>query len=75
LQRVEVRAYGCLLEELIGRCDWLDADAPIAAKLVALKETCLSDDVGSRPLFADLVAVLRQLAGAGDRDAAVLAAI
>ncbi|MEA3084048.1 MAG: hypothetical protein QOC89_1745 [Paraburkholderia sp.] len=75
LQRVEVRAYGCLLEELIERCDWLDAEASIAAKLMALKENCLSDDVSSRPLFDDIVAVLRQLAGAGDRDAATLAAV
>jgi hypothetical protein len=75
LQRVEVRAYGCLLEELIERCDWLDAEAAIAAKLMALKENCLSDDVSSRPLFDDIVAVLRQLAGAGGRGAATLAAV
>ncbi|MFM0261187.1 leucine-rich repeat-containing protein kinase family protein [Paraburkholderia sediminicola] len=75
LQRLEVRAYGCLLEELIDRCDWLAAEADIAAKLVALKENCLSEEIGSRPLFDDIAAVLRQLTGAGDRDAAALAAV
>ncbi|ANB75249.1 leucine-rich repeat-containing protein kinase family protein [Paraburkholderia phytofirmans] len=75
LQRLEVRAYGCLLEELIDRCDWLDADADLAAKLVALKENCLSEDIGSRPLFDKITSVLRQLTGAGDRDAAAWAAI
>jgi hypothetical protein len=65
LQRVEVRAYGCLLEELIDRCDWLDAEAAIAAKLVALKEHCLSDDIGRRPLFDEIVAVLQQLTCSG----------
>ncbi|MFM0366620.1 leucine-rich repeat-containing protein kinase family protein [Paraburkholderia sediminicola] len=75
LQRLEVRAYGCLLEELIDRCDWLAAEADIAAKLVALKENCLSEEIGSRPLFDDIAAVLRQLTGAGDWDAAALAAV
>ncbi|MFM0300826.1 leucine-rich repeat-containing protein kinase family protein [Paraburkholderia sediminicola] len=74
LQRLEVRAYGCLLEELIDRCDWLDSDADIAAKLVALKENCLSDDIGNRPLFDEIAVVLRQLTGRGNRDAATLAA-
>jgi serine/threonine protein kinase len=75
LQRLEVRAYGCLLEELIDRCDWLDAEADIAAKVVALKEHCLSEDIGNRPLFDEIAAVLRQLTGPGDRNAAALAAV
>lgn len=75
LQRLEVRAYGCLLEELIERCDGLDANVDIAAKLVALKAHCLSEDIGSRPLFDDIAAVLRPLAEAGDRDTAALAAV
>jgi serine/threonine protein kinase len=75
LQRLEVRAYGCLLEELIDRCDWVDTEADIAARLVALRENCLSEEIGSRPLFDEIAAVLRQLTGADDRDAAALAAV
>ncbi|MFM0731747.1 leucine-rich repeat-containing protein kinase family protein [Paraburkholderia sediminicola] len=75
LQRLEVRAYGCLLEELIDRCDWLDSEADIAAKLVVLKENCLSEDIGNRPLFDEIAAVLRQLADHGEWDAASLAAV
>ncbi|MFM0501418.1 leucine-rich repeat-containing protein kinase family protein [Paraburkholderia caffeinilytica] len=75
LQRLEVRAYGCLLEELIDRCDWPTADADMAARLVALKEACLSEDIGSRPLFDEIASVLSQLTGAGDRDSAALAAV
>jgi hypothetical protein len=59
LQRLEVRAYGCLLEELIDRCDGLDgldAHADLAAKLVALKDNCLSEDIDSRPLFDEIAA-------------------
>lgn len=75
LQRVEVRAYGCLLEELIDRCDWLESEADVAAKLVALKEHCLSEDIDNRPLFDEITAVLRQLTGPDDRNAAALAGV
>lgn len=61
LQRVEVRAFGCLLEELIERCDGLNAQTDIAAKLVALKDDCLSDDIDGRPLFGEIAAVLLPL--------------
>ncbi|CAB3784984.1 leucine-rich repeat-containing protein kinase family protein [Paraburkholderia caffeinilytica] len=73
MQRLEVRAYGCLLEELIDRCVWRDAD--VAAQLVALKETCLSEDIGSRPLFDEIASVLQRLTSAGDRDATAVAAV
>ncbi|MGF6741259.1 leucine-rich repeat-containing protein kinase family protein [Paraburkholderia atlantica] len=53
LQRLEVRAYGCLLEELLERCD---AQADIAGQLAALKTRCLSEDIDSRPLFDEITA-------------------
>ncbi|ASL47126.1 Outer membrane protein YopM [Burkholderia sp. AD24] len=61
LQRLEVRAYGCLLDELLERCDWLDTQADVAAKLAELKDNCLSEEVGSRPLFDDIAAALLAL--------------
>jgi hypothetical protein len=63
LQRLEVRAYGCLLEELIERCDALDAQADSAAKLIALKDNCLSEAIDSRPLFDEIAARLHALKG------------
>ena len=45
LQRVEVRAFGCLLEELIERCDDVQALHP----LHLLRDACLCDDPASRP--------------------------
>lgn len=63
LQRLEVRAYGCLLEELIDRCDGLDAHADSAAKLVALRDSCLTEDIDSRPLFDEIAARLLALKG------------
>lgn len=61
LQRLEVRAYGCLLEELIDRCDGLDRQAHTAAKLIELKENCLAATIDSRPLFDEIVACLSAL--------------
>ncbi|MFB9123871.1 protein kinase [Paraburkholderia dipogonis] len=63
LQRLEVRAYGCLLEELLERCDWPEASANIRALLVELKDNCLSEAIGSRPLFDEIVARLLALMG------------
>jgi hypothetical protein len=48
LQRLEVRAFGFLLEELIGRCD----AAP--AHLAQLQAACVHADSAARPLFADI---------------------
>jgi hypothetical protein len=61
LQRLEVRAYGCLLEELMERCDAVDAQPPIAAQLVALRTRCLSEAIDSRPLFDEIAASLAVL--------------
>ncbi|HYS68377.1 MAG TPA: leucine-rich repeat-containing protein kinase family protein [Paraburkholderia sp.] len=66
LQRLEVRAYGCLLEELIDRCDrcgWRDAQAHAAAKLMEVKDNCLSEDIDSRPLFDEIASALLALQG------------
>ncbi|WP_345815876.1 leucine-rich repeat-containing protein kinase family protein [Paraburkholderia sp. PREW-6R] len=61
LQRIEVRAYGCLLEELIERCDAPDAQADVMTELAALKDRCLSEDVASRPLPDEIVSALLAL--------------
>lgn len=49
LQRLEVRAYGCLLQELIAHCD----DA--IPEIEQLAAECLQQQVNARPLFADIV--------------------
>ena len=45
LQRIEVRAFGYLLEELLQRCDEADDD------LWALQKRCVADDPMARPRF------------------------
>jgi hypothetical protein len=55
LQRLEMRAFGCLLEELLDRC----SDAPPEA-MAALKDRCMQSDVAARPSFAEAALVLRR---------------
>lgn len=58
LQRIEVRAFGCLLEELLAACSEADRARPALQPLAALQARCLADSPGSRPLFAEVVQAL-----------------
>lgn len=49
LERLEVRAFGCLLEELIACCD-----GEIPAALPALAQACLDEQPPRRPLFTEI---------------------
>jgi serine/threonine protein kinase len=59
LQRLEVRAFGCLLEELLAVVDH-PSDAR-CGPLAVLRDTCLQPQVAQRPLFSDLVVALADL--------------
>ncbi|UVH58184.1 leucine-rich repeat-containing serine/threonine-protein kinase [Variovorax paradoxus] len=54
-QALEMRAFGCLLEELLERCT--DA-AP--ASVSTLKDRCLQPDAAARPTFAQALSLLQQ---------------
>jgi hypothetical protein len=56
LERIEVRAFGCLLEELLERCD---GDVP--PQLALLRDDCLLPAPASRPLFQMVEQRLRSL--------------
>jgi serine/threonine protein kinase len=56
LERIEVRAFGCLLEELLDRCG--DADEAALAPWRALQARCLQAAVALRPDFAEISAAL-----------------
>ncbi|WP_033137275.1 leucine-rich repeat-containing protein kinase family protein [Aeromonas finlandensis] len=58
LERLEVRAFGCLLEELLAHCDTQDSQLD---ELHQLKAACLSELPAERPDFAYID---RQLAAA-----------
>ena len=64
-QRIETRAFGLLLGELLDFC----APEPAAiARLRALEQACTGPDIAARPLMADVVEVLAGLGG-GEPDA------
>ena len=56
LQRVEVRAFGCLFEELLERVALPDSNQRQA--LLGLCSRCLSAEAGNRPLFVEIVQFL-----------------
>lgn len=63
LERLEVRAFGCLLEDLLDRCDRTKNQTDIAtlASLRHLQQTCLQPVPATRPLFAAICEVLAGL--------------
>jgi hypothetical protein len=54
-QALEMRAFGCLLEELLERC----TDA-VPASVTTLKDRCLQPDAAARPTFAQALSLLQQ---------------
>ena len=60
LQRIEVRAFGILLGELLALCSESvdDAEQAIKSKFVALQRRCTQAHVPGRPLFAEVVSAL-----------------
>lgn len=61
IQRLEVRAYACLLEELLDRCDTSPATETGIAALRALQQRCDATTVHQRPLFAEINTALEAL--------------
>lgn len=62
LQRIEVRAFGILLEELLARCDVPARHQTLLAALVA---RCQQPQVASRPDFSEIDGLLQALAQQG----------
>ncbi len=60
LQRLEARAFGCLLEELLAHCASADED-PALLRLGELKRRCLLDAMHERPDFAQLSRALETI--------------
>lgn len=61
MQRIEVRAYACLLEELIERCAAPLEALPILDTLRQLHSHCNQPKVQDRPLFAEIRCALESL--------------
>ena len=61
LQQLEVRAFGCLLEELLEHCPEAEEAPAAGAALWALQRRCVQPEVAARPLFAEIARVLNGL--------------
>lgn len=61
VQRIEVRAFGCLLEELLERSELSRTDAPWP-ELWELKDRCLHDAVRQRPDFDEILDIFSAFA-------------
>lgn len=64
LERLEVRAFGCLLEELLERLDSDDrlANVEVVEKLDCLQQNCMDEQVEQRPEFSEIFAVIEGVA-------------
>jgi hypothetical protein len=54
MQSVEVRAFGCLLEDMLGSSCDSDECEDLFEPLVLLKNRCMHPNVAARPTFADI---------------------
>jgi hypothetical protein len=55
LERLEVRAFGCLVEELLALSKGDKLDEGLREKLTTLKNMCLQNTPTERPLFRDIL--------------------
>ena len=62
LERIEVRAFGCLLEELASRCNASSGGRDALDDVQALQMRCLDPDVRARPKFAEIGLELERIA-------------
>ncbi len=58
LERIEVSAFGCLLEDLLTHIEKEDAQKEVFHSLINLHNTCLQEDVMQRPSFDEILRLL-----------------
>ena len=61
LQAIEVRAVGCMLEELLARCGVIEDSKPVAKGLAKLTADCLHEDIFQRPRMTQVEEALTHL--------------
>jgi hypothetical protein len=55
LEKLDVRAFGCLMEDLLN-CPAKDNDSVILRNLLTeLKDKCMHEEILSRPNFSDII--------------------
>jgi hypothetical protein len=61
LERIEVRAFGCLLEELLNRADFTEGESETVGALWNLQRSCTAEVVADRPDFGEIGNLLGRL--------------
>jgi len=61
LQRIEVRAFGCLLGELLERCEIPGESHDTREVLMSLQARCMQENTAARPLFSEILQILEEL--------------
>jgi serine/threonine protein kinase len=61
LQKIEVRAWGCLLEDLMERTDWTEIDSKTKIIFEKLKTECFDIEVTKRPDFQSILGKLNYI--------------
>ena len=56
-EKIEIRAFGCLIEDLLNICS--DTSSEEYENLYLFKEKCMNENVNERPLFNDIQLVRR----------------
>lgn len=59
LEGIEVRAFGCLIEDLVSRVEEGDRNKRGVSELTSIQCRCFDENVLSRPRFSELVELLR----------------
>jgi predicted Ser/Thr protein kinase len=54
LERLEVRAFGCLIEEMLNISGEDSTNPELREKLTSIKESCLNEKTEERPLFKEV---------------------
>jgi hypothetical protein len=61
IQRIEVRAYGCLLDDLLMHLTPGDQRLKMIETLQKIRTNCMQEDIGKRPLFEEILEILRNI--------------
>ena len=51
-EKIEVRAYGCLIDDLLNICS--DNESPYFKTLTDIAQTCMQENVKARPFFSEI---------------------
>lgn len=61
IEKLEVRAFGCLLDDLINHLNIADKEIVAVNAIIDLRDTCMQEDLKSRPNFKSICSLLSTL--------------